>query len=335
MLNIFSQNEIDHFVKKRAGEIKLGERILVVNNNEDFFEEVENTTAKFVIIGIPEDIGVKVNDGIGGTHTPFFPAMEAFLNTQENLFISGRNILALGYLDYLDTVATFVADDPEKSDYLVKQMDKDVSELIHFLISVGKIPIIIGGGQNNAYGNIKGMSTAKKQTVNVINFDTRTNLRRLEKRHNENSFAYALDDGYLDKYFMFGLHENNTPQYIFEYIHDHTNIDYNMFEEIEVYQSTSFESELDRAKNFIDEKPFGIEIDLSSLESFPSTNMTPTGFSSQQARRFIHALGNNKNACYLHISEGSPSVDNDSKSAAQVGKFISYLISDFIKSKTY
>lgn len=335
MLNIFSQNEINDLITHKEGEVKLGEQILVLNNNNDFFEEVENSRASYVIIGVPEDIGVKVNTGIGGTHTSFLPALKAFLNTYENLFISGKNILVLGYLDYLETVEEFVANDPEKSDYLVKQIDKDLSELIHFLISVGKTPIVIGGGQNNAYGNIKGVSTAKKQPINVINLDSHTDLQQLEERHSGNAFSYALKDGYLDNYFMFGLHENYTPQYIFEYIHDNLNIEYNMFEEIEIYKSTTFESELQRAKNFIEDKPFGLEIDLDSLESFPSNAMAPTGFSPQQVRRFVHYFGNNKNVSYLHISEGNPLMSNDKNIANQVGKFISYLISDFIKAKNY
>lgn len=333
MLNIFTQHEINNFVNKREGEVKLGETIAVIDEDRDFFEEVENSTAKFVIIGVPEDIGVKMNGGKGGAHTSFFPAIEAFLNTQENQFITGRDVLALGYLDFLDTVETFVPDDAEKGDYLVKQIDKELSELIHFMVSIGKTPIVIGGGHNNAYGNIKGTSTALKQPINVINLDAHTDLRKLEHRHSGNGFSYALHDGFLDHYFMFGLHENYTPQYIFEFIHDNINIEYNMFEELEIYQSTTFERELIRAENFIQKKPFGVEIDLDCIQYFPSSAMTPSGFTPQQVRKFVHHFAKNKNANYLHVCEGNPLVVNDTNASAQVGKFISYLISDFIKAK--
>lgn len=273
-----------------------------------------------------------MNGGKGGTHTSFFPAITAFLNTQENQFLTGKEILLLGYLDYLDIVKTFIADDPEKADYLVKQIDKDLSELIYFLITVGKTPIIIGGGQNNAYGNIKGLSTAKNKPINVINLDTHTDLREMGVRHSGNAFSYAINDQYLNNYFMFGLHENYTPQYIFDYMNHNINIEYNMFEEIAIYQTTSFNRELKRALNFINEQPFGIEINLDALQAFPSSAMSPTGFSAQHARKFIHFFGSNKNASYLHIAEANPSIDNNN-STIQVGIFISYLISDFIKAK--
>ena len=116
-------------------------------------------------------------------------------------------------------------------------------------------------------------------------------------------------------------------------MHSNTNIDYNLFEELEVYQTTTFESELQRANNFIENTSFGIEIDLDCIQSFPSSAMTPSGFTPQQTRRFVYYFGKNKNASYLHICEGAPAVMNDSIANGQVGKFISYLISDFIKAK--
>ena len=332
MLNIFNQYEINELVKKKKNEIKLGEKVSVINEDNDFFEEVKNSAATFIVIGVPEDIGTKVNGEQGGTHKAFFPAIEAFLNTQENQFIKGKSILMLGYLDYLDTVDSFVADDAEKGDYLVKQIDKDLAELIHFLISIDKVPIIIGGGHNNAYGAIKGLSTAKNQSINAINFDMLTGLYSTDIRHNENAFSYAINDGYLDKYFMFGLHENYTPQYIFEYIHNSINIEYTMFEEIAIYQTSSFKREMQRAKLFVADQPFGLEVDVKAIQNFPSHNTTPTGFSPQHVRRFVRYFAKNNNACYLHIAEASIP-ENTSNTSNIVGSFISYLITDFIKAK--
>lgn len=333
MLNIFAQEEIENLVQKREKETKLGETILLIDHNKDFFEEVENSKASFVIIGVPEDIGAKANGEKGGCYTAFFPAIEALLNAQENQFLTGKDILLLGYLDYLDTVKTFVANDLEKADYLVKKIDKDLSELMHFLISVGKIPIVIGGGQNNAYGNMKGLSTAKNMPINVINLDPHTDLRSAGVRHNGNAFTYALKEGYLNKYFMFGLHENYTPQYIFDYIHENTNLEYNMFEEIAIYQSTSFQNELKRASNFINDQPFGIEIDLDAMHSFPSNGICPTGFSHRHARKFVYFFGKNKNASYLHIAEAKPFIEDNENAPLLVGKYISYIITDFMKAK--
>lgn len=334
MLTIFNEKDIQEFVTPREGETKLGECVAVINSKKELQEELKNSTASFVILGVPEDIGVRMNGGNGGAHTAFVPALKAFLNTQQNQFIDGNNIIVLGYLDCLDDVYSFDVSDRERGDLLVKAIDKELSNLIKIIVKSGKTPIIIGGGHNNAYGNIKGLSEGKEQPVNVINLDAHTDLRRLEERHSGNGFSYALQEGFIKNYFMFGLHENYTPQYVFEMIHDSLNLEYNTFEELEVYQSTSFEGELQRAESFIENTPFGIEIDLDCVQHFPSSAMTPSGFTPQQARRFTHYFGKLQNASYLHICEGAPAVVKDDIANGQVGKYISYLISDFIKAKS-
>ncbi len=47
-------------------------------------EELEKTSAKFVIFGIPEDIGVRANYGKAGTSNAWQEFLKAFLNVQEN-----------------------------------------------------------------------------------------------------------------------------------------------------------------------------------------------------------------------------------------------------------
>ncbi|WP_271406145.1 formimidoylglutamase [Tenacibaculum soleae] len=331
MLQLFSKNDITNFVNPREGETKLGQSVQTVSN----LENIHLTSAKFVIIGVPEDIGVKMNYGNGGAHTALTPALKSFLNTQQNQFINGKDIIVLGYLDFLKESLNFDGFDRKKGNLLVKAIDKELSSIIKTIIEANKIPIVIGGGHNNAYGNLKGLSEGKKQAINVINLDAHTDLRRLEERHSGNGFSYAIEHKYLNKYFMFGLHENYTPQYVFDYIHTNVNIDYNTYEELEIYKLIPFKNELLRAQNFIQEKPFGIEIDLDCIQNFPSSAMTPSGFTSQQARQFVHYFAKNKNANYIHICEGAPAVMQDPTAINQVGKFISYLITDFIKAKKH
>ncbi|MGB1042575.1 MAG: formimidoylglutamase [Tenacibaculum sp.] len=333
MLRIFSEHDIKNFVSIRQGETKIGELVKTITDSKNIVEELTKSATKFVILGVPEDIGVKMNYGNGGAHTSLTPALKAFLSTQQNQFINGEDILVLGYLDYLEEVAKFDESDREKGDLLVKAIDKELSKVIKIIVTANKTPIIIGGGHNNAYGNLKGLSEGKNQPINVINLDAHTDLRQLEERHSGNGFSYAIKHNYVDKYFMFGLHENYTPQYIFDFIHSNLNIDYNTYEELEIYKSIPFDSELQRAKRFIENKPYGIEIDLDCIQNFPSSAMTPSGFLPVQARRFVHEFAKNKNAAYLHICEGAPAVMKDDITNGQVGKFISYLISDFIKAK--
>lgn len=335
----FTTADLTKYTSHRSGEIKFGERILTVPNGENTYEYVKGCDADYVLLGIPEDIGVRANFGRPGASTAWESAIKAIVNIQHNKFCKGSNLLILGRLDVKEVNAeaekldSSVKDDRKKLSELVDRIDKEVSHIICQIILAGKTPIIIGGGHNNAYGNIKGTALAKGRPVNAINFDAHTDFRMLEGRHSGNGFSYALEEGFLKKYFAFGLHENYASKGVMETIKKlHDRVLYNTYEQIAIRKEKSFTEEMAHALGFIEDDPFGIEIDLDSLPNVASSAMTPTGFSIEKARQFIHYFGKNTNAAYLHLCEGAPSLDND-KNNHLTGKLIAYLITDFMKAK--
>ncbi|WP_322790503.1 hypothetical protein [Tenacibaculum tangerinum] len=66
MLTIFNEKSLQEFVTPREGETKLGEYVEVIDAKKEVQTALENSTASFVILGIPEDIGVRMNGGKGG-----------------------------------------------------------------------------------------------------------------------------------------------------------------------------------------------------------------------------------------------------------------------------
>ena len=197
------------------------------------------------------------------------------------------------------------------------------------IVKAGKKPIIIGGGHNNAYGNMKGLSLAKNDKVNVVNFDAHTDFRPEEGRHSGNGFSYAYAEGFLKNYFIFGIHEDYTNEKLYKTLKKIKHIKYNTYEAIEIRNELNFRPELDIALNHISNKPFGIEIDCDAIEYIPSSAQTPSGFSIKQARQFIHHFGKHPNASYLHICEAAPK----KKTETLVGKLISYIITDFLRAR--
>jgi formiminoglutamase len=263
--------------------------------------------------------------------------LSSLLNTQNNAFNKGKRMLILGHLDFSELLQTAASLDRNAIDYytqltsLVTKIDEEVSYLLYQITSAKKIPIIIGGGHNNAYGNIKGTALGKSKAINVVNFDAHTDFRNLEGRHSGNGFSYAFKQGFLDKYFMFGLHENYTSKKIFKTIElQPERIQYNTFESIKIRQEQGFMFQLNRALNFIDGRPFGVEIDCDAIENVPSSAMTPSGFSANKARTFASFFGRQKNAAYLHLCEAAPNPD-DANEMYRIGKLLSYLITDFIR----
>ncbi len=76
-----SKADILSFTQIRKFETKLGEVIQSVDN-ASVQEAIKTTSARYVIVGIPEDIGVKANAGIGGTESAWISFLQSFLHFQ-------------------------------------------------------------------------------------------------------------------------------------------------------------------------------------------------------------------------------------------------------------
>src|SRR5205085_4215204 len=150
----------------------------------------------YVIIGIPEDIGIKANQGLGGADSAWLPFLFSFLNIQSNDFLSGENILLLGHFDFNDlskVIESNAATPDEKIEayrHAVNVIDEEVENLVKIITQYKKIPIVIGGGHNNAYPAMKGAAKGLYKAdllqlaqINCINLDTHADYRPSEGRH--------------------------------------------------------------------------------------------------------------------------------------------------------
>ena len=334
-LVLMSKSRIEELVVTRSGETKFGEQIIVLPSITNIYDDLLNSDVKYVLIGLPEDVGVFANNGISGTYKAWDATIKILLNTQNSNLNRAEQFCVLGYLDFTQEQKQLSKWDQnnakhvKKARTLVSEIDKEVSDLIYKIVKAGKIPIIIGGGHNNAYGNIKGTSLALNKKINVINFDAHTDFRALEGRHSGNGFSYAYAEGFLNRYFIFGIHKNYTAQSIIdETLNAENSIKYNTFEAIEIEKTLKFKAEMKYALKYVSKDAFGIEIDCDAIANVPSSAQTPSGFSVNQARHFVHFMGSNTNAQYLHICEAAPT----KKTATQVGKLITYIITDFIRA---
>lgn len=333
-LILFTLNDRDTILKARKGESKFGEHVQLLPTLNDIYDDIVGLDVDYVIFGIKEDIGVYANYGKTGTYKAWGATLKILLNTQNNDFTNSKRVLILGHLDFTEQRELITVLDATKKKNIAKarafveHIDNDVTYLVSSIVKAGKIPIVIGGGHNNAYGNIKGAALALNSKINVVNFDAHTDFRPEEGRHSGNGFSYAYAEGFLKNYFIFGLHENYTSQLMFSTIKKVKQIQFNTYEALEVRNELDFNAELETALSHIADKSFGIELDCDAIENIPSSAMTPSGFSIKQARQFVHYFGKQQNAVYLHICEAAPTKKTETK----VGKLISYLITDFIRA---
>ncbi|GAA3747243.1 MULTISPECIES: formimidoylglutamase [Flavobacterium] len=334
----FTINDLAKITNHRSGEIKFGEKMIVIPPGIDKINFIKESEAKYVLLGIPEDIGVRANYGRPGAASAWQCAIKSIANIQHNRFAKGSNIIILGHINVADEMREVEnldfndIDDRSKLSQLVEKIDKEVSHIIFTIIKAGKTPIIIGGGHNNAYGNIKGAALAKGKPVNAINFDAHSDFRILEGRHSGNGFSYAYEEGFLKKYFIFGLHENYTSKSVLDIIKKlEDRVRYNTYDSVNIRKEKDFNREMITALDFIKNDAFGIEIDLDAIPNIASSAMTISGFSVEELRQFVSFFAEHKNATYLHICEGAPDLDN-SPNNNLIGKLIGYLVTDFIKA---
>ena len=331
-LKIYSSKNIHKYISKRDGETKFGESIGFIHELND----LKTSPAKFVLVGIPEDVGVLANHGVPGTKNAWLACLKSLLNIQANEFTNPQSLILLGEIDCsieLKAAGTLDKEDEhyfEELGKIVSQIDTKVTSVAEFIIKEGKTPIFIGGGHNNSYGIIKGCAQAFKKPVNVVNFDAHSDFRRLEHRHSGNGFSYAFAEGHLNKYYVFGLHKNYNSQNVIEDMNSKSkNVSYNFYECISIKKSKTFGQALKEAETFTDtSNRLGIEVDLDSIQDIPSSAITPSGFSVNEARRYVSFFSKKENIAYLHLCEAAPKQGTDEEK--RVGKLLSYLIIDFI-----
>ncbi len=340
----YNKNDILSLTRLRKFETKLGECILCGNTSLEIAENIAQSKAEYIVIGVPEDIGIKANLGKGGAGSVWFPFLDAFLNIQSNDFFTGENVLVAGHFDFSEIenlINVNAVTDGEKLEayrHAVNTIDNEVEELIKMVTQFKKIPIIIGGGHNNAYpalrGAAKGLFKAEViplAQINCINLDAHADYRPLEGRHSGNAFRYADEDGYLSKYFILCLHENYLPQNVWLDISDNPFIDWITYEDIFIHEKRNFIQAIAHATGFTEDNYAGIELDLDSLENVLSSAATPCGITSLQARQFMNFVATDSKVAYVHICEGATALENGEVNNG-TGKLISYLVSDFIKA---
>ncbi|MBP6023193.1 arginase family protein [Ferruginibacter sp.] len=340
----YSKEDILSLTKVRRFETKIGERLQYLKFDGEWPEDLVHSSAKYVVIGIPEDIGVLANYGVGGTASTWLPFLSSFLNVKSNDFLTGENILLLGHFDFGDLkflIDSYAYNPDELIDayrHAVNIIDEEVENMLKVIAACNKIPIVIGGGHNNAYPIIKGVAKGLAKSgaiplaqINCVNLDAHPDYGVTEGRHSGNAFRYAEEDGYLGKYCIIGVHENNISQGILMDMHNNPFIDYISFEEIFVHERKNFIQAIAHATGFTEGSFTGVELDMDCIENTLSSAVTPSGISALQARQYINFAATDAKVAYLHICEGATHL-SDGRKDETTAKLITYLVSDFVKA---
>lgn len=139
-------------------------------------------------MGFPYDEGVKRNGGrVGAKEGPkyvrsFLPKMGTIFNPEYKVDLTNIRISDAGDID---------------PNLTLEEAHEKLAERVESLIKSGKIPFVIGGGNDQSYPNALGMIKATKGSVGVVNIDAHLDVRPLKdgKVHSGSPFRLLLENG--------------------------------------------------------------------------------------------------------------------------------------------
>jgi formiminoglutamase len=293
----------------RTGETRVGEHL----------SQQALSTAKYVLLGVCENAGPRANMGRQGSENAFIAFMKVFFNSQH---YEGSSTDQLAYLGLIQQVKQ-PADQTEATAF-VQELDALLMATLDKYIGAGQIPIVVGGGHNNALPIMRW--AAQRGKLSVVNIDAHADLRPTDQRHSGNSFSFALQEALLVEYGVFGLHEafNNSfirtqlasPKVKHRFFEDYLQGPHQLYDDVLGFVQHQHHA-------------VGLEIDMDAIALMPSSAFSPSGWHLDQMRTLLLKLGHIRpQIAYLNLTEAAP---NDEKEDLIVGKALTYLVRDFLR----
>jgi formiminoglutamase len=293
----------------RTGETRVGEHL----------SQQALSTAKYVLLGVCENAGPRANMGRQGSENAFKAFTKVFFNSQH---YEGSSTDQLAYLGLIQQVKQ-PADQTEATAF-VQELDALLMATLDKYIGAGQIPIVVGGGHNNALPLMRW--AAQRGKLSVVNIDAHADLRPTDQRHSGNSFSFALQEALLVEYGVFGLHEafNNSfirtqlasPKVKHRFFEDYLQGPHQLYDDVLGFVQHQHHA-------------VGLEIDMDAIALMPSSAFSPSGWQLDQMRTLLLKLGHIRpQIAYLNLTEAAP---NDEKEDLIVGKALTYLVRDFLR----
>ncbi len=275
-----------------------------------------------VLIGVPQDEGVKRNKGrLGAEKAPneirkylyrFTPFNFKFTKQITNL-----KIFDLGNL---------------KTDGTLEEIHERLTFVISKLIERKILPIVLGGGHDIAFPDYLGFAK-NFQNRAVLNIDTHLDVRDSQPRNSGTPFRQILECEYKpDKLIEIGIQDYANSIYHFEYAIKNK-VKIITLDEI---KSKGIESLLSSIHQDLKNYPLHLSFDMDSVRGAdaPGVSATyPSGLSANEVLKIALYCGLNFDVKILDIAEVNPEFDIDGKTSRLAGYFILNFLTGFANSK--
>ena len=296
----------------RPGEVRIGERAGTLDEGGQV-----PAGARIALLGVPEDIGVRANGGRPGARGMWKALLPRLLNMQSNAFVDGAAFVVAGRVDVRDLRGRAAAIDETAGGpvaraqalrelrALVAEVDARVASVVANLRGMGLVPVVVGGGHNNAYGILTGCARAAGAPLGCVNVDLHADLRPQEGRHSGNPFTYARAEGHLARYAVAGMSERYATQAILDALAADPALRAFTFEGF-LAGGMDVLSLADAALAHVGTGPATLELDLDAVAGAPASAAAASGFTPSQFRVLALRLAARMDLHAVHLAEGAP-----------------------------
>jgi formiminoglutamase len=294
----------------RTGHPVLGEHV------QSLSEFSQCRKGDIVIIGIPDDRGVAINQGrVGAADGP-----TAFREALYRLVVSE----GLDRQPMWDAGNIALADTNHAT-------HEQLADVVAQVVRREAVPMVIGGGHDNTYGGIKGV-VAGGQSPGLINIDPHLDVRPPEADGSFGSgtpFRRLIDDQILSgpQIVEFGCQtECNSPDHM-----GYTkNAGVRLWTLRELRAGDSRETFLQLLQDLSrTHASVAVTFDLDAIVSSaaPGVSAPATfGFSAEEALAFMQLVGQQPTLCYLDLMELNPVHDVDGRTAKLAAAIVWHML---------
>ncbi len=292
------------FKKKDKSDIRFGE---TVKSNIKYYKD-----SNFVLLGCPQDIGVKRNHGRTGARKAPDMIRQNLYKLVSNEKIEKAKLFDLGNI----MVQKTLEQTHEVQEMVVSQILKD-----------GKTVISLGGGNDISYPDCKALSALKKEIL-AFNIDSHFDVRFNKPRNSGTSYFMLLEEEIIKgkNFWEIGIKKSSASIVHKKYLKDKKAKILYAEDIIPNNQIGTIITKVlkgSRNKNIF----WGFDMDSVRSSDAPGVSAPSSfGFSSEDAIYIAILAGKSKLTKIFEITEVNPDYDIDNRTSRLASQMIWYFI---------
>lgn len=306
------------FSKGDPNDPRLEEIVKKAKNEDDL------KGAKIVIIGIPDDTGIKRNKGRPGAAGAPTAVRRNFYKLTPGCF--GDDIANMKIVDAGDV--KIEGEDIEKT-------HKNVEAVVRRIAGYGAIPLCIGGGHDFDHPNVAGVIDAygsKKGNFGLVNVDSHFDVRDMSFGITSGTPHYRtleLSGSPVEgkNFVEFGIQEHHNSKTHYNYLKGKKATVMTLGEIQDKGPEAMMKKALGLAGKSTNHVCVSFDIDATRMADVPGASASyPNGFSARDMERFAYMAGRDGKVRMTDILEICPPLDKDDMTAKLGASMMFYFI---------